>query len=159
MNYRSGESRCSVEQAGNYRCIQMRIIEYRERADPRRRRSLRSSGTTQERLQFVFDDFENVYISRGSSGSPGWRRCSRMCGLGAPGNPWKGKADPVVPALSFGVFFISVFRTTSLRYNSSSCGCRQVVRPKLPKLVFAGSSPVTRSMNLQSKLRLGFFIW
>ena len=28
---------------------------------------------------------------------------------------------------------------------------------KLPKLVFAGSSPVTRSMNLQSKLRLGFF--
>ena len=27
------------------------------------------------------------------------------------------------------------------------CGCRQVVRPELPKLVFAGSSPVTRSID------------
>ena len=33
-------------------------------------------------------------------------------------------------------------RTLSLRML---CGCRQVVRPQLPKLVFAGSSPVTRS--------------
>ena len=29
------------------------------------------------------------------------------------------------------------------------CGCRQVVRPELPKLVFAGSSPVTRSIENQ----------
>lgn len=30
----------------------------------------------------------------------------------------------------------------------SHCGCRQVVRPELPKLVFAGSNPVTRSSFL-----------
>ena len=45
-----------------------------------------------------------------------------------------------------------------LRYNRSAtatgvsvgmkCGCRQVVRHKLPKLVFAGSSPVTRSTKI-----------
>lgn len=28
------------------------------------------------------------------------------------------------------------------------CGCRQVVRPQLPKLVSAGSSPVTRSIEI-----------
>ena len=34
-----------------------------------------------------------------------------------------------------------------IAYNSTARGRRQVVRPKLPKLVFAGSSPVARSMN------------
>ena len=34
-------------------------------------------------------------------------------------------------------------------YRSHNCGCRQVVRPELPKLVFAGSSPVTRSRELR----------
>ena len=40
------------------------------------------------------------------------------------------------------------------RFNAVYClslnrGCRQVVRPELPKLVFAGSSPVTRSRELR----------
>ena len=29
----------------------------------------------------------------------------------------------------------------------NACGCRQVVRHELPKLAFAGSSPVTRSID------------
>ena len=48
-----------------------------------------------------------------------------------------------------------------LRYNFSTlrevqseeksrCGCRQVVRHELPKLTFAGSSPVTRSIEFRS---------
>lgn len=39
-----------------------------------------------------------------------------------------------------------------LRYNGSSLrGCRQVVRPQLPKLVSAGSNPVTRSSALHGR--------
>ena len=33
----------------------------------------------------------------------------------------------------------------------SHCGCRQVVRPQLPKLVSAGSNPVTRSSALHGR--------
>ena len=39
-----------------------------------------------------------------------------------------------------------------------SCGCRQVVRPQLPKLVSAGSNPVTRSMYFRA-LRGPLFSW
>lgn len=39
----------------------------------------------------------------------------------------------------------------------AQCGRRQVVRPKLPKLVFAGSSPVARSMNFPTLPSGGVF--
>ena len=32
----------------------------------------------------------------------------------------------------------------NLRYKKLTCGCRQVVRQQLPKLLFVGSSPITR---------------
>ena len=35
----------------------------------------------------------------------------------------------------------------SIAYNPSLHGHRQVVRPQLPKLVFAGSNPVARSID------------
>lgn len=38
----------------------------------------------------------------------------------------------------------------ALYYLTLSCGCGQVVRQKLPKLSFAGSSPVTRSRYMQA---------
>lgn len=44
--------------------------------------------------------------------------------------------------------YVFLLEWEKVRYNSlHACGRRQVVRPKLPKLVFAGSSPVARSMN------------
>ena len=41
------------------------------------------------------------------------------------------------------------------RYHFRLCGCCQVVRPQLPKLVFAGSSPVTRSRGCDRHLQKG----
>ena len=40
--------------------------------------------------------------------------------------------------------------SNALYYLTLSCGCGQVVRQKLPKLSFAGSSPVTRSKYMQA---------
>ena len=42
------------------------------------------------------------------------------------------------------------------------CGHRQAVRPQLPKLVFAGSNPVARSIELQAvgiPKGAGRFLW
>ena len=36
-------------------------------------------------------------------------------------------------------------------YHSLHCGHRQVVRPQLPKLVFAGSNPVARSIAFDGR--------
>lgn len=44
----------------------------------------------------------------------------------------------------------------ALRYNGFlRCGYRQVVRHQLPKLTFAGSSPVTRSIELAARFPFG----
>lgn len=38
------------------------------------------------------------------------------------------------------------------------CGCRQVVRHELPKLAFAGSNPVTRSIDNYGSLMAAVFV-
>ncbi len=54
--------------------------------------------------------------------------------------------------------YVFLLEWEKVRYNSlHACGRRQVVRPKLPKLVFAGSSPVARSMNFPTLPSGGVF--
>ena len=54
--------------------------------------------------------------------------------------------------------YVFLLEREKVRYKSlDACGRRQVVRPKLPKLVFAGSSPVARSMNFPTLPSGGVF--